>query len=232
MKLICEECKGEFERRNSNYNRSIKMGMKLFCSLRCSAAHKNRIWKGKWGNGKTKTLCAECRTEFEKRTADYNRTDKLGKKHFCSLKCSAIYRNKNLSDEQRKAAGRRLNSFPRRTREDCYSPFREFIRRCKSIERIKDYGIPDIDLIYLKTLWETQNGICPYSGIQMILPKNLADYNRIHSPKKARLDRIDSKRGYIKGNVEFVCSSINLAKNSFTRDEMKEFFAKMVDLRE
>lgn len=49
------------------------------------------------------------------------------------------------------------------------------------------------------------------------------------SLKRASLDRIDSSKGYIKGNVEFVCYAINLAKNSFTRDEMKEFLKEVVE---
>ena len=48
-------------------------------------------------------------------------------------------------------------------------------------------------------------------------------------PRKASLDRINSSKGYVKGNVEFVCSSINLAKNSFTREQMKEFL-RSIDL--
>lgn len=84
----------------------------------------------------------------------------------------------------------------------------------------------EIDVQYLKELWDNQNGICPYTGIKMLLPKTSTDF--FHSLKKASLDRIDSKKGYIKGNVEFVCSAINLAKNSFTREEMKEFLSEIV----
>lgn len=227
MNIICEECGIEFQRSKSSYERSITQGMKFFCSLKCSGNHKNRIARRKWGNGKTKILCEECGLEFEKRTADYNRTESNGKKHFCSLKCSAIHRNKNMTEEQQQAAGRRLNSVPHKTREDCYSPFREFMRRCQSKERIDAYGIPTINLEYLKGVWEIQGGICPYTGIKMILPKNLREYDQIRSPQKASLDRIDSSQGYVKGNVEFVCSSVNLAKNSFTRDEMMNFFSEI-----
>ena len=173
-----------------------------------------------------KIKCAECQNEFEKRNADYNRTNRLGKRHFCSLSCSVIRENKEMSAMRRKRCGEKIKSFAG-NRQDEYSPFREYMKRITSKERISSYGNTDIDLVYLKNLWETQNGICPYTKIKMILPKNTLDYDRIRSPKKASLDRIDSSKGYLKENVEFVCSSINLAKNSFTREEMKRFFSEI-----
>ncbi len=83
----------------------------------------------------------------------------------------------------------------------------------------------ELDVKYLKELWESQNGICPYTGIKMLLPETTSQMFR--SPKKASLDRIDSSKEYTRGNVEFVCQAINLAKNSFTREEMKEFISEI-----
>ena len=94
--------------------------------------------------------------------------------------------------------------------------------------RRKKYGNSTIDVEYLKEMWNKQRGICPYTGIKMILPSTTQEYSLLHSPKKASLDRIDSTKGYSKGNVEFVCCTINLAKNSFTRNEMKEFFSEIM----
>lgn len=85
----------------------------------------------------------------------------------------------------------------------------------------------ELDVVYLKELWDKQKGLCPYTGIKMLLPQTSSDHS-IHSLKKASLDRIDSKKEYVKGNVEFVCCAINLAKNSFTRKEMKEFLSEIV----
>jgi len=84
----------------------------------------------------------------------------------------------------------------------------------------------DLDVEYLRQLWENQDGTCPYTKIRMLLPKTSGDSFR--SPKKASLDRIDSSKGYERGNVEFVCCAINLAKNSFTREQMKEFLKEIV----
>ena len=76
---------------------------------------------------------------------------------------------------------------------------------------------------YLKEIWEKQNGVCPYTGIKMLLPESSSKYHKIKSLKKASLDRIDSSVGYRCGNVEFVCYAVNLGKNNHTKSEMEEF---------
>jgi len=81
----------------------------------------------------------------------------------------------------------------------------------------------DIDAEYLRQVWVQQNGICPYTGIKMLLPPSSSKYHKINSLKKASLDRIDSRRGYVRGNVEFVCLAINYAKNKHTKNEMLDF---------
>jgi hypothetical protein len=83
----------------------------------------------------------------------------------------------------------------------------------------------DLDLPYLKTLWEKQKGICPYSKVPMLLFPTL--HKTKFKPTAASLDRIDSNRGYVKGNVEFVCLSINYAKNRFDRNEFIEFISNI-----
>ena len=111
------------------------------------------------------------------------------------------------------------------TRQDEYSPFRTFISKGRG--SIKKKGCT-IDVKYLKTIWEFQNGICPYTGIKMILPKNTLEYNSTKSLKKASLDRIDSSKGYVEGNLEFVCCGINFAKNNFTKKDMTSFLDEIM----
>ena len=71
-----------------------------------------------------------------------------------------------------------------------------------------------------KTQWEKQKGICPYTGIELVQPK---DCNDEAMYKKASLDRIDSKLGYVKGNIQFISASANYAKGTMTDEEMVEF---------
>ena len=169
--------------------------------------------------------CPECETPFHRPLKEHRRSLKLKRQEFCSGTCSTIRRNKELTPEERKKcydisqhAG---------DRQDEYSPFRKFLS--KSRFSIKRHGEGmNIDENYLREIWNIQKGICPYTGIKMLLPKNTSNKDGIHSLKKASLDRIDSSKGYLKGNVEFVCMAINMAKNSFTREQMKEFLCEIV----
>lgn len=39
----------------------------------------------------------------------------------------------------------------------------------------------------------------------------------------ASIDRIDSAKGYVAGNVQLVCKAINLAKSAHSNDEILDF---------
>jgi len=178
-----------------------------------------------------KVICKECKIEFEKLKHHYNYAEKMKRLHFCSKSCWSTFTQKNLSEEQKKKRYERIKGYPPYDATDAYSPFREYLKRTRDSQRhrknSKFQDRPNLDLQYLKELWDSQNGICPYTGIKMEIGKNITGYHSIRSPKKASLDRIDSTKGYIKGNVEFVCMAINYAKNSFTREEIKKFIKEI-----
>ncbi|MDO1447313.1 hypothetical protein Q0590_13680 [Rhodocytophaga aerolata] len=78
----------------------------------------------------------------------------------------------------------------------------------------------------MKTQWEVQKGICPYTGLQLVQPK----YNSKNDIQTtASLDRIDCKKGYIKGNIQFVSMAINYAKSTLTHKEMIALCRKIAD---
>ena len=142
---------------------------------------------------------------------------------FCCRGCRSTYGNFHRSKESYKNNATHLKGY---TRLDEYSPFKAFINLCaaRKISRGKEVNI---DTKYLKEIWNLQNGKCSYTGIQMILPLTTKEYHHIHSLEKASLDRIDSSQGYIRGNVEFVCMFINLAKNSYSKSEMINLISKI-----
>lgn len=75
----------------------------------------------------------------------------------------------------------------------------------------------DLNIEYLELLLEKQNFKCALSGIELILPKtNLDNYT-------ISLDRIDSSKGYIKGNVQWVHKWVNYMKVDFDEKEFIEF---------
>jgi hypothetical protein len=159
-------------------------------------------------------FCQECGNPFERAAKEHNRNQKFGRTTYCSLRCNAIGRNKKYSKGN-------VNNFGGKKRQkDEWSAFRYFIRKAKA--RDSEKGIhSNIDLEFLKELWEKQLGRCAYSNIQMdlnIFPRQ---------PHSASLDRIDSSKGYQKDNVEFVCLAVNFGKNIFSKKQMHDFISKV-----
>lgn len=68
-----------------------------------------------------------------------------------------------------------------------------------------------IDIEYLDRLWVKSKGKCSLSGIDITLKNSLSG--------TASLDRIDSSKGYIKGNVQWVHKNINIMKRSIDQEE-------------
>lgn len=64
----------------------------------------------------------------------------------------------------------------------------------------------EIDTQYLEQVFCKQQGICALSGIIMVEDRK--------SPYRPSLDRIESGIGYLHGNVQFVCSALNMMKGS------------------
>jgi hypothetical protein len=74
----------------------------------------------------------------------------------------------------------------------------------------------------LEELWQTylqQDKKCPYTGIDLLLECKDTDSR---TPSNASLDRIDSKLGYINGNIQWVYKPINIFKGTFSHTEFIE----------
>ena len=83
----------------------------------------------------------------------------------------------------------------------------------------------DIDEDHLVEVWAKQGGKCIYTNIPMIMPNS----NTAKQPHTGSLDRIDSSIGYLRGNIQFVCYSINVAKNDFDEETFKSFLAMLLE---
>lgn len=68
-----------------------------------------------------------------------------------------------------------------------------------------------IDMHYLWDLFLKQDRKCALSGLELTLPLN--ETSRAYSQSTASVDRIDSSKGYIPGNIQWVHKRINLMKN-------------------
>ena len=96
---------------------------------------------------------------------------------------------------------------------------------CK--DRVKKYRLDfDLDLEYLRSIYPIDSK-CPILGYTMRPSQGGLLGGDNYSPT---LDRKDPSKGYIKGNVEFVCSLANkMMSNASGKDLVR--FSKWIDER-
>ena len=178
--------------------------------------------------------CGICNKEITLTENIYKRkieTNKAGIL-FCSRICvSNNYKNKNIKNLEKANNEIKLGLKKRKkakSRIDQFSPFRLYLNGSKY--KSKKHKNIDLDLQYLKDLFENQNGCCALTNIPLILLPNTF-YQKIYGKtpmNTASLDRIDSNKEYQKGNVQFVCKAINFAKNVHSQQETIEFINSII----
>lgn len=84
--------------------------------------------------------------------------------------------------------------------------------------RSKEFD-PKVDWGYLFDLWDKQNGLCAYSGLPLSL--------EAHHPHTISLDRIDSNKGYVRGNLQLVSWSVNKMKQDLSEDLFLDLCVKI-----
>jgi hypothetical protein len=150
-----------------------------------------------------------CNKEFLKDQSEINRNLKVGRKNYCSLECSGKTNNKHL----RKYVEENTKYLIADNQRDNFTGLREHLRRVKKRDKNHDITLED-----LLEQWEKQKGVCIYSGVELNHPMDGGD-----NLNKASLDRIDSNKGYVKGNIHFISIACNYAKNNMTHEEMLTF---------
>ena len=168
---------------------------------------------------KIEVKCGNCGKTFSRRKAEYNRSERLGKRHFCGRTCAAINRNKEYPKERLRKESR-IKEHSGNMRDE-YTPFRYFIKVINIKNRSNKKG--NVNLEYIKELWENQKGICPLTGWELDLPYSVMGWKTLQKRRRASIDRIDNSKGYIKGNVRFVSYMANIARNNMSDEDVIEF---------
>ena len=83
----------------------------------------------------------------------------------------------------------------------------------------KDKKEITIDLKYIYELYEKQNHMCALSGIPIYINESQGIKRKIGQDTTASLDRIDSSKGYIPGNVQWVHKDINYMKMDLSQEK-------------
>jgi len=169
-----------------------------------------------------KVQCEACGTTVDRKDSEIRRSQRLGRRTFCSLRCSG-----STHPPKAPPTGTCPPQFRPNNRRDKYSPFRQHLISIRSRSKSRNQ-IVEVTLEDLKQLWERQDGICPVTGWKMDNLQSTSD-ERIKHPRRASLDRIDSSKSYTKDNIRFVCWIVNCAKNEFDNDVLLEFCQAVVD---
>jgi hypothetical protein len=69
-----------------------------------------------------------------------------------------------------------------------------------------------ISIEYIWSLFEKQKRKCALTGLEMQFP------TKCKQRYTASLDRIDSNKGYVEGNVQWILGDVNWMKNNFSQD--------------
>ena len=98
----------------------------------------------------------------------------------------------------------------RRSQSDINVAFRLIltVAKTRSNKINREFGI---DLEYVNLLWSRQKGICKLSGLPMSMG--------VGTKNKVSIDRINSNKGYVKGNCQLVTWEVNQAKASLMQSE-------------
>ena len=152
---------------------------------------------------------SQCVKSFMKDLSEVKRNQKRGSDNYCSLSCSGKAKHEQLLTQ-----GNPKN-FKGVVKSDKYTGLREHLRRAKYRNHTVTITLDD-----LLEQWAIQDGKCPYTGVNLIHPIRLKDEGYLYL---ASLDRIDSSLGYIPGNIQFISTTANFAKNKMSHKDMLLF---------
>ncbi|MEV4454393.1 hypothetical protein [Microbispora sp. NPDC049633] len=97
--------------------------------------------------------------------------------------------------------------------------------RVKSRTRARGTLEWDLTIEYLDELWVKQGAKCAYTG----WPLQFGKQGLLEQEQTASLDRIDSTKGYVPGNVQFVHKDINRLKWDLPEDRFIELCRAVTD---
>ena len=174
---------------------------------------------------KVQLKCESCNKEFERVAAEVTRNKKKSRRVYCSLACAGKVTYKNCPLQPKGVVPVSLKGHAG-NRKDQFSPFRYHMKCVK--QRDKEYNISLSDL---KEQWDKQSGRCPYTGWLLDNPVTCDTTKFTFHPRRASLDRIDSSKGYMRGNIQFVSLMAQYAKHEFTEDQLYEFCEQVTEHR-
>jgi hypothetical protein len=167
---------------------------------------------------------SECSKSFERSTSEANRNKRLNRLSYCSISCKAKVAIKSNEVMMKGNPSVLINN----NRKDEFSPFKRILFTLRQRSKENSKKNLTLTLQELKEVWDRQEGKCPFTGWNLLLPKNSKE-RLDYLPERASLDRIDSSKGYSVDNVQFVSMIYQFAKNSFSDDVVLNFCRSVIN---
>jgi len=218
--IICDDCKAvKFYPTYEGYYESKRLGRTL-----CRSCATRKRWKNTVDRSKYDCLIKRGQ-RFGKLTVLSNRIGS-GTQVSCRCDCGNVLKKRAArllcenNDGCQKCLIQNLNHL-----------WKGFGKVPKIVfTRIKHHAIRthkdfDITLEYISNLFDSQKRKCALSGMDL----EFGCSDKIE--QTASLDRIDSSRGYVKGNVQWVHKNVNWMKQDFSDDEFLKMCKRIVEYR-
>jgi hypothetical protein len=165
-----------------------------------------------------KITCCVCSLQKNINTSEYNRKIRLGTPFYCSSSC-ALVRNQNAKDALSNYANSTRNKeHLKRLRDNRLAdPFAYFVKNARGRKSHECTVTSE----YLRSIFELQQGLCAITRLPLELPLGTKGFRLKGLFNAASLDRIDSSKGYIINNVQFLCAGVNYMKSNWTDDYIR-----------
>ena len=172
-----------------------------------------------------KVFCAECGSVFDKALSEIKRAEQRNGHHFCGHSCAAAYGNK-LGQSQ--VIGELVRAGVKRSMaEKLMDVYRRTMANAKrrGIEaRLSEKEFAGLCL--------AGRGRCALTKIPFSWDEIGASGKHRRRPYLPSLDRIDSSKGYVAGNVRLVCVAANLAMNSWGEEVFFDILRRVAEQQE
>mgnify|MGYP001238123490 FL=1 len=123
---------------------------------------------------------------------------------FC-VECGVAIKEQNRAPRCNKCRYKQQRS----ARDESHKTFLQH-KLIKARARAKEKKLEfDLNIKFLVTLYETQNGRCAVSGLPMTHSSENTDLS-------ISIDRLDNDFGYTTDNVRLVCNRVNLMRNKLS----------------
>jgi hypothetical protein len=164
---------------------------------------------------KTCTVCAETKALFE---FSIDRNKSSGYKSSCKKCCVAKLSGwRKANPEKAKEQDRKyrdsnkekisIKNKKRYTNLTLDEKLEQLLITAKKRKTVEVF----ISIQHIKDIWEKQEGRCAYTKLPLT--------SEAHQLNTVSLDRIDSSKDYVKGNIQLVCVPINRMKLDYPEDQ-------------